>query len=293
MFRNSDDAHSHRISPVYLSRAELARVGMTRRDVTRALAEGRLIRARKGRYVAADLTPDLITVAKLGGRLDCLSLLRHLGVFVLDAPPLHIQVDIGASRLPPRPPGVVCHWRISRAPTGALVADVVEALAQAVRCQGPREALATLDSALHAGIIDEDALGLVFRTLPRRYAALRALVDARSESGSETLVRLILRTLGCQVAVQVKIRGVGRVDFVVDGWLIIECDSEEHHSGWAAQKRDRRRDLAAARLGYSTVRIIAEDVFFHRDEVRTALAEVLAHRPSPRFRRSNSSVAPR
>ena len=72
------------------------------------------------------------------------------------------------------------------------------------------------------------------------------------------LMRLILRSIGCVFDVQVVIAGVGRVDFVVNGWLIIECDSEEHHSSWADQKRDRRRDQAAAARGYATYRPIAE-----------------------------------
>jgi len=267
-----------------LSRHELARHGITRRHLSRALADKRIIRVRRGRYVRGDLHADLIAVARMGGRLDCVSLLRHLGVFVLSPSPLHLQVDVGASRLPARQPGAVCHWRISQSTATALTSDLAEALAQAVRCQGPREAIATLDSALHARLIDEDALARVFARLPRRFQALRRLVDARSESGSETLMRLILRTLDCHVELQVRIRGVGRVDFVVDGWLIVECDSEEHHSGWAAQKRDRRRDLAAARLGYTTVRVIAEDIFHHRDEVRQALDEALGHGPRRRGR---------
>ena len=72
-----------------------------------------------------------------------------------------------------------------------------------------------------------------------------------------------------------QIDGVGRVDFVVDGWLIVECDSEAHHAGWAAQRRDRRRDLAAAALGYTTVRPLAEDILFHRDQVAESLRAVL------------------
>lgn len=275
----TDHSRMSDISPRFLSRLELMRSGLTRSRLTRALAEGSIVRARKGRYVPSDLHPDLVAAAKLGGRLDCVSLLSHLGVFVLAAPALHVQVDVGASRLPSRPPGVTCHWRVSGVARESLVADLVEALAQAVRCQGPREAVATLDSAWHGRLVDEDALALVFGRLPRRFQALRRLLDPRSESGSESLMRLILRTLDCRVELQVRISGVGRVDFVVDGWLIIECDSEEHHSGWPAQKRDRRRDLSAVRLGYTTVRVIAEDIFHHRDEVRAAIQDALRHGP--------------
>jgi very-short-patch-repair endonuclease len=277
------------VTPTFLSRDALARRGLTRGRVDRALAEGRIVRARRGRYVPGDTHPDVLIAARLGGRLDCVSLLRHLGVFVFEAPHLHIQVDVGSSRLPRRPAGIVCHWRVSDAVRAALTAESIEALAQAVRCQGPREAIATLDSAWHLALVDERDIARVFARLPRRFQALRKLLDPRSESGAESLMRLILRTLGCDVQLQVDIRRVGRVDFVVDGWLIVECDSEEHHSGWAAQKRDRRRDLAAARLGYMTVRIVAEDIFHHRDEVRAALQEVIEHGARGRSRRTNSS----
>lgn len=262
-----------------MTRDLLKSEGMTRADLDRALANGTLVRARRDRYVHGAEHPEVLRAARLGGRLDCVSLMRHLGIFVMEKTPLHIQIDVGASRLPSRAAGIRYHWRRSCAPRRALYADRIEAIAEAVRCQGPREAIATLDSALHVGFIEEDELDLLFRRLPRRYRALRRLIDSRCESGSESLMRLVLRTLGCDVEVQVVIRGVGRVDFVVDGWLIIECDSEAFHSTWEQVKRDKRRDLAAAALGYTTVRVIAEDIFFRRDEVRVALQSALSHGP--------------
>lgn len=66
---------------------------------------------------------------------------------------------------------------------------------------------------------------------------------------------------------------------VVDGWLIVECDSKAHHEGWDAQKKDRRRDLRAAALGYTTVRPLAEDILFRRDELVARMRGVLAHGP--------------
>ena len=97
-------------------------------------------------------------------------------------------------------------------------------------------------------------------------------------------MRLLLRGLGCHVDVQVAIRGVGRVDLVVDGWLIVECDSKAYHEGWEKQKEDRRRDLAAAARGYTTVRILAEDVLYRRDLVLERMKAVLAHAPARHVR---------
>lgn len=223
------------------------------------------------------LPSDVLDAARLGGQLDCVTLLAALGVFVRERPALHVRFRPATSRLPARPDDVVAHWRDSVQPERRLTADVVEALAQACVCQSWTDAIATLDSAWHLGLIDDAALSEVFARLPHRMQDLRSRLEKRSESGAESIVRLILDDLGASYDVQVSVRGVGRVDFVVDGWLIIECDSEAHHSGWAGQKRDRRRDLAAATLGYTTIRPLAEDIFFRQDEVREQLADALSH----------------
>ena len=276
----------------FLTSGELRATGLSRRQIDDLVRAGSLVRVRKGRYVRADAPPALIRAARLGGRLDCISLLSAMGVFVLRSDRLHLQIDVGASRLPPSPAGVKRHWRITCAARTSLCADLVEALAQACRCQEPRAAIATLDSAWHLGLIDEQGIADVFARLPRRYRSLRPLLDSRSESGTETLLRLILRTFAHSIELQVQIDGVGRVDFLVDGWLIIECDSEAHHSGWAAQRRDRRRDLAAAALGYMTIRPLAEDILFHRDQVAQSLRAVLTRGPGANGV-PNSSRTPR
>lgn len=214
----------------------------------------------------------------MGGRLDCVSLLRLMGVFVQEKHDLHVQFDRDASRLPDRRGGVRAHWRSSSAAPDALATDLVEALAAACRCQAPRSAVATLDSAWHAGLVGEPEIAAVFARLPERFAVLRPLLDPRSEAGTESLVRLILRSLGCRIEVQAELEGVGRVDFLVDGWLIVECDSREFHSDWSQQRRDRRRDAAAAARGYATIRLIAEDILFNSGVVRAALLGLITTR---------------
>lgn len=271
-----DIGHQQNDEVVWATR-DLHAAGWSRRSLARAVADGILTRVRQGRYVAAGTQDDVVAAARMGGRLACVSLLALRGVFVHRRSGCHVQQDPLASRRPPTPTGVVYHWSPSAAARERLAVDVVEALAQAIRCQPPRSAVATLDSAWHLGLVDEAGIDEIFARVPRRFRVLRGLLDSRAEAGTETLVRLLLRHLGCAVDLQVRINGVGRVDLLVDGWLIIECDSEQFHGTWRVHKSDRRRDMAALERGYVTLRLLAEDILYHPDRVRAALERVLAH----------------
>jgi very-short-patch-repair endonuclease len=74
-----------------------------------------------------------------------------------------------------------------------------------------------------------------------------------SESGLESLLRLRLARLGISMAAQVAIPGVGIVDFVIGGCLILEADGKENHEGHR-RHRDLRRDALTAAMGYGTLR---------------------------------------
>lgn len=261
-------------------RDEMLQHGWTTRALTTAVGAGALIRPRRGVYLPGEVSSDIVDACRHGGRLACVSALVPYGIFVLDSSSLHVHLAPNAARLRTMSRPVRRHWgRLRRQPhPSSTSVEVFDALIQAVRCQPPRAAVATLDSALYRGALSPDDLDELFRALPRRYRVVRRLLDPRSESGPETLVRLILRSLGAYVEVQVRIRGVGRVDFVVDGWLIIECDSETHHASWEAQRRDRRRDQAAAQQGFATYRPIAEDIMWHADDVRAAIGGLLGSR---------------
>lgn len=274
------------LSATFLSAVALAEQGLSRHRIACLVAEGRLIRTRRGRYLRADAHPQLLEASRLGGRLDCVSLLAALGVFVRERHPLHLQFTPATTRLPTRPSQVVAHWRDTACERTALSTDLVSALIQACRCQPPRDAVATLDSAWHLGLVSESDVAEIFRRLPHRFHVLRGLLDPRCESGAETLMRLTFRALGCRVDVQVELAGVGRVDLIVDGWLIVECDSKAYHEDWRSQMRDRRRDIAAAGLGYTTIRPVAEDIYYRADELLAAIKAILdahdsGHRPLP------------
>lgn len=268
------------------TRAEIRAQGATERQLRAAVAAGELLRARKGHYVGRDAPASLLRAARVGGRLGCVSLLAELGVFVFDTSVLHVHMERGDSRmrddrgsgsLPRRDRRrrLTLHWRTLSEPARSGAVGTIDAVAQAVCCQEPKYALATLDSALNTGVLQPAQLDEVFALLPRRHQVLRGLIDGRAQSGTETLIRLLLRRAGHHVEVQAKIAGVGAVDLLVDGWLVIECDSKQFHSDWAQQREDYRRDLALAERGFTRMRILAEDILYRPDMVATALRGLL------------------
>lgn len=263
-------------TPMIYTRKDLESAGMSPRRITSTVRAGLLIRLRRNRYARPDLDDTVAEAARIGGRVTCLSLLQLLGVFVLTSSALHLQVSQNGSRLGPATRGAPrLHWAKEREHEHLHVTSLSVAIRHSVRCQSPRAAVATLDSLLHHGLITLPKLQSLFLELPERFQTLLGLVDPSAESGPETFVRLLLRAIGVSFETQVLIDGVGRVDFVVDGWLIIECDSKEFHEGWVKQKQDRSRDLAAARLGYVTIRPLASDILHRSDTVQRALREVI------------------
>lgn len=264
-------------SQVVFTRAELLETGSSGRDITAAVRSGHLVRLRRDRYARLTIDDDVVEAVRIGGYLSCLSLLKSMGIFVLTCAGLHVQIVPGTSRIrKPRLKTTSLHWKATRERESNHAAHLHDAVGQAIRCQVPRAALATLDSVLHHKLMTRRELENVFSTLPARYLVLLSLVDPSAASGPETFMRLILRSLGLRYETQVHLIGVGYVDFLVEGWLIIECDSRQWHEGWDKQVEDRRRDLAAAKLGCVTLRPLATEILRDSAGVRESVARVIS-----------------
>ena len=273
-----------------LCRADLLELGIRPKQITQLVRRGELTRLRRDRYLMTD-APGVDRAVRIGGRLACVSLLAMWGVFVFDGGKLHVHLERSMSRLRSPEAGgrsldrrerahLALHWWPLRDDCTRGTVSLSDALAQAIRCQEARAAVATVDSILHLGLLSVLQVHEVFASLPERYRAILRLVDGSAESGSETFMRLILRQLGVPFRTQVQVDGVGRVDFLVAGWLIIECDSKAHHEGWQMRRRDARRDLAAAQLGLVTFRPLAEDIFYRRVAVMAAVRGLLRAHPA-------------
>lgn len=252
-------------APVVLfTRRELRDAGVTDRQIASEIASGSLTRVRGGLYADRQSDADVVRAARLGGRLSCASELRRLGAWVLDDQ-LHVHFPKSARGSPE----VVRHWgRLMAAPNDGSV-SVLDAVAQALNCLDRRGALAVLDSVLHLQLVSAHQLADV--SLSPRARQIVALADHRAESGLETLARAIAVDLGLEVRSQVVFPGIGRVDLVVQGVVVVEADGDQFHSDPAARRRDRQRDAKLAAIGRPVLRFGYDQLVGRPDEVARAL----------------------
>ena len=96
-----------------------------------------------------------------------------------------------------------------------------------------------------------------------------------ADSGLESLLRIRLHTLGIRLECQVVIDGVGIVDFVIGGRLILEADGKENHDGKTNRHKDLVRDAAASRIGYETLRFDYAQLIHDWPTVQSALIGAL------------------
>lgn len=238
------------------------------RALRRAVARGELRRLRRDVYVSEAMPDSLQHALSIGGSACCTSALAEWGAWRPPGTGLHIAVPHNASRLAiPAASPITVHW--SMEPVSRPRSTRGNALARLIGCLPRAETIAVIDSALRAGIASvEDVHVANSRASARRRIVLDDL-DARAESGIESLVRVALRDPGLAVQPQVWIPGVGRVDLLVEGRVIVEVDGREWHRG--EQERDYRRDLEAQRQGFRVVRVDYRHAIHHRPLVVAAV----------------------
>ena len=252
---------------------DLQQLGFTRSALARAVRAGTVDRLRDGVFAAGPIAPDVRAAVAHGGALTCASVLMEQRIWVLPevAGP---HVWLGAGRHERAHPDCACvpHYYRGSPPLGR--ADLETALLHLRLCAGDEAFFAAFESAWRQRLLPVAARRRIREALP---ASARWLVDlARhdADSGLESLLRLRLHLIGLRLESQVRIVGVGRVDFVVDR-LIIEVDGRENHDGETQRHRDLVRDTAAARLGYRTLRFDYAQVVHDWPSVQAAILAAL------------------
>lgn len=249
------------------------------KDSIAAFARSGHARVVRRCWLAAGARSDAVRAVELGGALAAGSALRAQDVWVSHDNGLCVAVPQSASRLPELREGEtrIRQRDFARAPGAPWRVPTLTALAQLARSEEVPHVVASIDNALHVGAISAHQLDQLFAALPRRFRRMRRLLDARAESGLESILRVALVLAGLRVEVQVVIRGVGRVDLVVNGWLVIETDGDSWHSTRSQRERDRARDAALVLRGMRQHRFghdqIMDDLEGCVEVVRTLLAD--------------------
>lgn len=203
-----------------------------------------------------------------------------------DAVP-HVWLPRNASRLrrPPTQRGMpgeardhVRHWSdlhttIDRQ-RGAVA--LLDALAQVVDCQPEHIVIAVLDSALHTGRLRRADLRTLESLVARDRRSILQHLDPAAQSGTESIVRTVLRRAGLEVRTQAAFAGVGFVDLLVGDRVIVEVDSEQWHTKSEHQRRDYARDLELTARGAIVVRVNYLQALYDHDGILRAVLAALA-----------------
>lgn len=255
-----------------ISTGALAANGFGRSKVAAAERSGTLQRAGRGYYRIEDAPAELVSAASRGSSLTCVSAAALRGWWVLQpTETVHLRAD-----KPIDDPAIRLHR--GKRSAAKLVSSPSVVVLDAFRCLPHLDALVLAESAVVRDAISKRAL---LRAFPRpqdwRIRALLEGISRKTASPLEVCARYHLWAAGFAVQREVALAGVGRVDFLVGGRLIIEIDGYEFHSSRTHYRNDRDRWNRATVQGFMTLRITAETILRNPQEfirlVRAAMAQ--------------------
>jgi hypothetical protein len=122
--------------------------GASKHHIAAAVADGALIRPARGWVATPDADAALVSAARHGVVLTCVTQAERLGLWVLDSSRPHVAA---APHTHVRPTAAHVHWATPMVPRhpDSLVDCVENVLALVARCRPREEALAIWESALH------------------------------------------------------------------------------------------------------------------------------------------------
>ncbi|SDQ60562.1 hypothetical protein [Arthrobacter crystallopoietes] len=256
--------------------ADLVKAGFGSYRIRAAIAQGDIVALRRGLVGTPNADPVLRSALMPGGLLTCVSAAKELGLWTIKNPSqVHVWTHNG------RHPGPFVKHRgqlLGERGPGNYVA-VLDCVLHAIRCRPRLEALVIAESAVRRQAVTREQL---LELLPgKRNGVRRAVVKGigdDADSPLEVIARDLFRTAGLHVETQVRIRGLGRVDMIVERCLIVELDGFDFHWDRASFRNDRKRNNAGVLSGYPTLRYLYEDLVFTPEkvvaEVKTAVRRV-------------------
>jgi very-short-patch-repair endonuclease len=248
---------------------------------------GAIVRLRPGWFAAPTADPSITRAIRAGGASTCVSETSRRGLWTPPGHALHIALqptdrhlrnpDTGQSIDGRRHADLVIHWDAgSPLRTSRGVVPWEQAVMTVLRCTSQLHAVAVIESGLHSGAITPSQLLLAAEAVSDSWRGTVAGMRSDAGSGSESLFRFGMLQHGVTMRSQVRIPGVGDVDFVIGDRLIVEIDSEKHHGSREDRLRDLARDAAAAALGFITLRFDYTQIMHDWDSVASAVLAALS-----------------
>ncbi|MFB9716475.1 endonuclease domain-containing protein [Arthrobacter methylotrophus] len=249
-------------------RPVLARFGISDAQLRKAVLGG-VRQPARGIYALASAPDADVELVRNRQSRTCVSAAPFHGLWAIDhSGPPHVHQLRSHGRNEVHHGGLVLPSHPHRP-----VVSLADVLIHALRCLPWQESLVMVECAVGRG--DMTVPFLLERLPGKRNGKAREVlqwVDRGADSLLETLARTHFRRAGIHVQPQFYIDGVGYMDLLLDGWLLVELDGR-HHAEWKQVKKDHRRNNLSVIQGYTVLRYYYSDVV-HDSEAM--VAEVLA-----------------
>lgn len=255
---------------------QLLAAGFSRTDIAQ-LADNGVRLVRRGVFALPDCRPDLEAALRHNARVTCASAAGHYGLWLRDPPRQHhLACNHGHGS------GFIRHRTVRFESHPSLpLAAVEDVVLHAMTCLAPPASTAIATSAMRLHGVPLELLKDQLRGA-RSGPALKALrqLDLRAESIVEVDAQHLFTVNGIGYDAQVLLRGIGRVDFLIQGYLIVEVDGFAFHSSREAMRRDLGRNNASTLAGFAVLRYMPEHIWFEPERVVAEIRAVL-RRPRP------------
>lgn len=257
-----------------LLRRDVLAEGGTETGLRRAIRSGSVVRLGQGLLAVPGADPEFVAAGRVRGLLTCASAAPKYGLWQLrPATRPHCWQSNGRSAV-----RCISHrLPLTQPPPHRTLAALPDVLLHALLCLPELESLVMVECAFNRGDIE---LSYLLRHLDGKRCGKARTVVSKVERGAdsllETLARVLFRDAGIATETQVWIDGIGRVDFLLEGFLIVEIDGIAFHLESRQFKKDRRRDNMAVRCGLPVLRFFYDDVVHAPESVLLQVQEVLA-----------------